>query len=291
MSTAPTQPVYAGARPTTISPGSCPPSGRAISLGLGGYCSGRRACPPSALGYAIKPPSARDRVPGRWPEELRWRLAPWNVLSPIDGAPTLVWDSTRVANLRVAIVGSGPASIAAAWRFAEAGEQVTVFEKDDCPGGILSLGIPDFTLPRVMAGSPWRVLRAAGVNLHCKTFINANDILVLSAQYDAVILAHGAGTQRRLGVPGSGLLGVVDATSFLKGARASMGDGDLRSSGPFAALGGTHATSPTILVVGAGNTGMVAARMARRLGARAICVGRSDRRLASVRPGADGRRG
>ncbi len=189
----------------------------------------------------------------------------------------------RGAGLSVAVVGSGPAGIGAAFELVRSGAQVTVFEKDDRPGGLLRWGIPSFTLPRQVAERPWEQLRAAGVRLECGMTLTPDRIEELRASFDAVILAHGAGKALRLPVQGGDLGGVVDATEFLGEARAALAES--RRCDLLPPDDGGHSEDPvTVLVLGAGNTAMDVARLARRLGARAICVDWMDRRFAPVRP-------
>lgn len=196
--------------------------------------------------------------------------------------------------LSVAIVGSGPAGIGAAWRLIEAGARVTVFERDQHPGGLLGWGIPDFTLPAEFVERPWRQLTAAGADLRCGTAIGPDDLGRLLTEHDAVIMANGAGVPIRMNVPGSDLDGVTDATSFLKAAQAALGDRNgivsYRESYGLpapAAEGDGQAgdeAEPQVLVLGAGNTAMDVARMARRLGLRAVCVDWVNERFALARP-------
>ncbi len=192
--------------------------------------------------------------------------------------------------LSVAVVGSGPAGIGAAWQLAEAGASVTVYERDRQPGGLLDWGIPDFTLPAAVAARPWQQLSAAGVELRCNTEITPGDIDRLLAEHDAVVLAHGAALPLRLPVPGGDLEGVTDATSFLKAGKAALKDGGdvarFRESYALAAPpeDGRESLTPQILVLGAGNTAMDVARTARRLGLRAVCVDWVDERFALARP-------
>jgi len=197
--------------------------------------------------------------------------------------PALEPEHGRGSGLSVAVVGSGPAGIGAAFELVRAGAEVTVFEKDERPGGLLRWGIPNFTLPRQVAERPWEQLRAAGVRFAGGSEITPERVEELRQSYDAVILAHGAGKALRLPVQGGDLGGVVDATQFLTEARAALArsrpcsllaQSDERRSGQPA----------TVLVLGAGNTAMDVARLARRLGARAICVDWMDRRFAPVRP-------
>ena len=197
--------------------------------------------------------------------------------------PALGTVTGRGAGLSVAVVGSGPAGIGAAFELARAGAEVTVFDRDDRPGGLLRWGIPTFTLPRQVAERPWAQLRDAGVRFEAGREITPEGVEELRRCHDAVILAHGAGKALRLPVPGGDLEGLVDATEFLHQARAALGEG--RPCPLLARIDGHGAGAPaTVLVLGAGNTAMDVARLARRLGAKAICVDWMDRRFAPVRP-------
>ncbi|MGE5292637.1 MAG: FAD-dependent oxidoreductase [Micromonosporaceae bacterium] len=194
------------------------------------------------------------------------------------------------AGLSVAIIGSGPAGISAAWHLIEASASVTVYERETEPGGLLGWGIPDFTLPAPVAARPWQQLAAAGVQLRCGTEIGPADIADLLAEHDAVILAHGATLPLRLPMPGGDLDGVTDATSFLKAGKAALRNARevarFRQSFGLAASpdDGYENAAPQILVLGAGNTAMDVARTARRLGLRAVCVDWVDERFALARP-------
>ncbi len=197
---------------------------------------------------------------------------------------------TSGTGLSVAVVGSGPAGIGAAWYLAEAGASVIVYERETEPGGLLGWGIPDFTLPAEVSGRPWRQLAAAGVDLRCSTDIGPGDVSRLLAEHDAVILAHGAGLPLRLPVPGGDLAGVIDATSFLKAGKTALKDGaDAASfcaalSVPVPTGDALGSPPPQVLVLGAGNTAMDVARTARRLGLRAVCVDWVAERFALARP-------
>ncbi len=180
----------------------------------------------------------------------------------------------------VAVVGSGPAALGAAHELVSAGATVTVFERDDEPGGLLNWGIPNFTLPRPVAQRPWHQLIAAGVEVVGGHEVTAGELDELRSRFDAVILAHGAGGAMRVAVPGSDLGGVVDATTFLHEARSALAR---ERACPLLSSRATKAP-PFVLVLGAGNTAMDVARLARRLGADVSCVDWMDRRWAPVRP-------
>jgi glutamate synthase (NADPH/NADH) small chain len=197
--------------------------------------------------------------------------------------PPVSQTSDRGAGISVAIVGSGPAGIGAAWELAQASATVTVFERDESPGGLLNWGIPDFTLPDDIASRPWKSLLAADVKLLCNSNVAPDQLDSLVQKFDAVILAQGAGTPLRLPVEGETLEKVWDATRFLHQAQSAVVANQSLS----------HLTAEenpsvvrirTVLVVGAGNTAMDVARLARRLGAHVICVDWMDRRFAPVRP-------
>ena len=191
--------------------------------------------------------------------------------------------------LSVAVVGSGPAGLAAASELAAHGAKVTVYERDHDCGGLLRWGIPDFTLPDAVARRPVDALRAAGVRIEVDHEITPAGLDRLADDYDAVVVAVGASQPLLPPLPGADLEGVWDATRFLSAAHSAIAAGGplpgLRSVGaPAVAKGDPAPTRPRVLVLGAGNTAMDVARSARRLGADAICVDWMDRRFAPVRP-------
>ncbi len=184
--------------------------------------------------------------------------------------------------MEIAIVGSGPAGLAAAWELFEAGAKVTVFEQDAEAGGLLRWGIPDFTLPPTIANRAASALASSGVTFRFGTKIGSDEVELLLDDHDAVLMAVGAGMPLALNVPGADLGGVWDATRFLTNAHEALARGNELF------LDDTHRGSlgsdSTVLVLGAGNTAMDVARTARRLGARTVCVDWMDRRFAPVRP-------
>jgi glutamate synthase (NADPH/NADH) small chain len=192
--------------------------------------------------------------------------------------PPLTHRSEAAHGLEVAVVGSGPAGLSAAWELAESGAKVTVFEKDQVAGGLLTWGIPDFTLPAAIAERPASALGTAGVEFRFGTAVNPADVDEMLAQYDAVVLAVGAGQPIRLPVQGADLERVWDATRFLTEGREALLKGE---SLPILQ---ENLQESMVLVLGAGNTAMDVARTARRLGARVVCVDWMDRQFAPVRP-------
>ncbi len=188
----------------------------------------------------------------------------------------------KATGLEVAIIGSGPAGIAAATELVKQGAKVTVFEKDSTPGGLITWGIPDFTLPHEVAKRPWDRLINEGVNLKVNTEIKEAEVNDLLGNYDALIIACGASQPIKLPVEGGDLKGVVDATTFLKNGQEAINNGS--SISEIEVLGLKGVSSPHILVLGAGNTAMDVARTARRLGASVRAIDWMDQKFAPVRP-------
>ena len=182
--------------------------------------------------------------------------------------------ATRKTGKNVAVVGSGPAGLAAAQQLARAGHDVTVFEKNDAVGGLLRYGIPDFKLDKRLV--EWRVaqLRAEGVKFQLKTLVGtdmpkgvANDAAKVIApaklmkDFDAVILAGGSETPRDLPIPGRELEGVYFALEFLIPQNKQVSGG---SKNPIN-VKGKH-----VVVIGGGDTGSDCVGTSNRHGAASI---------------------
>jgi len=118
---------------------------------------------------------------------------------------------------KVAIVGSGPAGLAAADQLNAAGHTVTVFERDDEPGGLLRYGIPDFKLEKWVVARRIKLMEEAGITFRCNAEVGAsigiNDLL---REFHAIVLAGGSTIPRDLPIPGRHLKGVHFAMDFLK---------------------------------------------------------------------------
>ncbi len=166
---------------------------------------------------------------------------------------------------RVAIVGSGPAGLAAAQQLARAGHDVVVFEKSDRVGGILRYGIPDFKLEKWIIDRRLDQMRAEGVTFETQVEVGVD----LSARYlrrtfDAVLLTAGAGVPRDLVVPGRGLEGIHFAMPYLvQQNRVNAGEEVPHRER-------IDAAGLDVVVIGGGDTGSDCVGTARRQGAGSI---------------------
>ena len=122
----------------------------------------------------------------------------------------------RESGRTVAVVGSGPAGMAAAQQLRRAGHAVTLFERDEATGGLVRFGVPDFKIEKNVVERRVEQLRAEGVELRCGVDVGV-DVTAqeLLASFDAVVLATGSRVPRDLEVPGRELDGVHFAMDYL----------------------------------------------------------------------------
>jgi glutamate synthase (NADPH/NADH) small chain len=165
---------------------------------------------------------------------------------------------------KVAIVGSGPAGLAAAAQLNRAGHHVTVFERDDEVGGLLRYGIPDFKLDKGVLTRRITLMEAEGIRFVTGAQVGENvPVSALREEHDALLLCGGSTIPRDLPIPGRGLKGVHMAMDFLT-------QQNRRVSGKKMTGTDILATGKNVLVIGGGDTG-------------SDCVGTSNRqRAASV---------
>ncbi len=171
----------------------------------------------------------------------------------------------KIPNVRtgkkVAVIGSGPAGLAAATQLNTAGHLVTVFERDDEPGGLLRYGIPDFKLEKWVVERRVNLMKEEGVEFRCNANVGVdvgiNDLL---REYNAIILAGGSTIPRDLDIPGRDLKGIHYAMDFLKQQNQRIADKNVEEADILA-------TGKNVVVIGGGDTG-------------SDCVGTSNRQKA-----------
>jgi glutamate synthase (NADPH/NADH) small chain len=167
----------------------------------------------------------------------------------------------RLSGKTVAVVGSGPAGLAAAQQLTRAGHTVAVYERDDAPGGLLRYGIPEFKMEKSVLDRRIEQMRAEGTRF--RSGIDVGTELTgqqLQARYDAIVLATGATVARDLPVPGRELAGIHQAMEYLpQGNRAALGEPVENQ---------ILATGLDVVVIGGGDTGADCIGTAHRQGAR-----------------------
>jgi len=164
---------------------------------------------------------------------------------------------------RVAIVGSGPAGLAAAQQLARAGHWVTVFEKNDRIGGLLRYGIPQFKMEKFVIDRRIKQMEVEGVEFAVNTHVGKTvSVTELRRNFDAVLLAGGAENPRDLNVPGRELKGIHFAMDFLPSAnKVALGD-----TVPNQIL----ATGKRVIIIGGGDTGADCLGTSHRHGALSV---------------------
>jgi len=154
---------------------------------------------------------------------------------------------------KVAIIGSGPAGMAAAQQLGRAGHEVHVYERESRPGGLMRYGIPDFKIEKHYIDRRVEQMQGEGVSFFCDVNIGVDKkVEELQAQYDAVIYCGGSETPRPAGIPGAELAGVHDAMPYLVQQNRRVAGENIDSvawpSAPIIASG-KH-----VVVVGGGDT-------------------------------------
>ena len=174
----------------------------------------------------------------------------------------------RESGRRIAVIGSGPAGLAAAQELRRSGHRVSLFEKAHKPGGILRYGIPDFKLEKTVLDRRVQQMAAEGVEFETDVLIGEDlSMRYLKRKYEVILLALGAGQPRDLPVPGRGYEGVYFAMDFLSQSNRNMA-GELEAGIP--AKETISARDKRVLVIGGGDTGADCVGTAIRQGAKKV---------------------
>lgn len=159
---------------------------------------------------------------------------------------------------RIAIVGGGPGGLSAAYYLQRMGHQTVVYEKRKSLGGMLRYGIPNYRLPRARLDEEIEVIKAAGVEIHTGVDIGKDIAMCdLDKEFDAVYLAIGAQTDKKVGIPGEDGENVISAVTMLR----KIGDDIMPDF-----------KGKRVLVIGGGNVAMDVARSSKRLGAAYVGI-------------------
>lgn len=164
---------------------------------------------------------------------------------------------------KIAVVGSGPAGLAAAAQLNYAGHTVTVFERDHKPGGLLRYGIPDFKLEKWVIERRIKLMEEEGISFRCNANVGMDvSINELLREYNVIVLAGGSTIPRDLNIPGRELKGVHFAMDFLKQQNNRVSNFEVDAEAILA-------SNKNVVVIGGGDTG-------------SDCVGTSNRQKAST---------
>ena len=176
------------------------------------------------------------------------------------------WIKPKIPNKRtgkkIAIIGSGPAGLAAAQQLNSVGHSVTVYERENKIGGLLRYGIPDFKLEKKIIDRRLRILKKEGINFKCNIEIGKTiSVKEINSIFDATLLATGATLKRELPIKGNNLKGVVQAMDFLPHNNKFVDNQN-------ELLDKYNAKNKNVIVIGGGDTG-------------SDCIGTSNRHGAS----------
>jgi glutamate synthase (NADPH) small chain len=180
--------------------------------------------------------------------------------------------AAAAAGRRVAVIGSGPAGLAAAQQLTRVGHAVTVYERSDRPGGLLRYGIPEFKLEKRHLDRRLVQMLAEGTVFQCGVNVGVDlTAAQLRDDFDAIVLAGGAAVARDLPVPGAGLDGIHQAMEYLPLANHAVADGLARGT-----VGGTagepaiSARGRQVMIIGGGDTGADCLGTVLRQGAASV---------------------
>ena len=165
---------------------------------------------------------------------------------------------------KVAIVGSGPAGLAAAAQLNKAGHDLTVFERDEQPGGLLRFGIPDFKLEKNIIDRRLEVMKQDGIRFQCNTEVGKDiEAEEMIRNFNAVVLCGGSTIPRNLHIPGRDLNGIHYAMDFLTQQNRRVGNASFTGEN-------IVTTDLDVVIIGGGDTGSDCVGTANRQRARSV---------------------
>lgn len=213
---------------------------------------------PLICGYVCHRPCESACQQGRYGESLSIRSLKKFALEQSPITKNKPDENARKTDIRVAIIGSGPAGLAAADWLAKKGYKVTIFEALPVPGGMMRIGIPDFRLPRNVLDAEIQQILDQGIELKCNIEIgrdiSINDLF--NDGYKCIFVAVGAQKSAGLGIEGEDLIGVRPGIEFIRRVN----------------LGQPVQIGERVIVIGAGNAAMDIARTSIRLGAKEVTI-------------------
>jgi glutamate synthase (NADPH/NADH) small chain len=168
---------------------------------------------------------------------------------------------------KVAVIGAGPSGLTVAGDLIVKGHDVTIFEAFHKPGGVLVYGIPEFRLPKAIVSQEVNFLERLGVKVECNAVAGRTVTLdeLFEQGYHAIYVGVGAGLPRFMNIPGENLVGILSANEYLTRA-------NLMKAYKFPEVDTPIPIGKNVVVLGAGNVAMDAARTAMRLGAESVKI-------------------
>lgn len=176
-------------------------------------------------------------------------------------------EKPKPLNIKVAIIGAGPAGLTCAADLSKIGYDVTIFESLHLPGGVLTYGIPEFRLPKAIVEREVNYIKELGVKIQCNVVVGRTVTVddLFNEGYKAIFIGTGAGAPRFMKIPGENLLGIYSANEYLTRV-------NLMKAYRFPEYDTPIKKGRVVAVIGAGNVAMDAARTALRMGSEKVMV-------------------
>jgi len=176
-------------------------------------------------------------------------------------------EKPKPLNIKVAIIGAGPAGLTCAADLSKMGYDVTIFESLHLPGGVLTYGIPEFRLPKAIVEREVNYIKELGVKIQCNVVVGRTVTVddLFNEGYKAIFIGTGAGAPRFMKIPGENLLGIYSANEYLTRV-------NLMKAYRFPEYDTPIKKGKVVAVIGAGNVAMDAARTALRMGSEKVMV-------------------